>query len=190
MSYFEALNDNWGVATSFPTIPGEVVWVSDVSGAPENSACDRQNLTERVNVGPPYPEDGNPIPRTARTPLSAGGFAGLQLSMHIGEWWQGMKYRGYYEDATARAYHFTGPRQFYNPAIFGWFDVRMKDGAGVVQRPPLYDGGRSVTWINPAFSQWQLHGGGGFAMPCLGMSMVHMHGVDGGAGTRCGLRRR
>ena len=180
MSYFEALNDDWTVATSFPTIPGEVVWVSDVSGAPENSACDRQNLTVRVNVGPPYPEDGNPIPRTARTPSGAGGFAGLQLSMHIGEWWQGMKYRGYYEDATARAFHFSGVRADYDPNVFGWFDVRMKDGAGVVQRPPLYDGGRSVTWINPAFSQWQLHGGGGFAMPCLGMSMVHMHGVDGG----------
>ena len=180
MSYFEALNDDWGVATSFPTIPGEVVWVSDVSGAPENSACDRQNLTERVNVGPPYPEDGNPIPRTARTPSGAGGFAGLQLSMHIGEWWQGMKYRGYYDDATARAFHFSGVGAAYDPAVFGWFDVRMQDGAGVVQRPPLYDASRSVTWINPLFSQWQLHGGGGFAMPCLGMSMVLMHGVDGG----------
>ena len=180
MSYFEALNDDWGVATSFPTIPGEVVWVSDVSGAPENSACDRQNLTERFNVGPPYPEDGNPIPRTARTPSGAGGFAGLQLSMHIGEWWQGMKYRGYYDDATARAFHFSGVRAAYDPAVFGWFDVRMQDGAGTVQRPPLYDGGQSVTWINPGFSQWQLHSGGGFAMPCLGISMVQMHGVDGG----------
>ena len=184
MSYFEALNDDWTVATSFPTIPGEVVWVSDVSGAPENSACDRQNLTERVNVGPPYPEDGNPIPRTARTPSGAGGFAGLQLSMHIGEWWQGMKYRGYYDDATARAFHFSGVRAAYDPDVFGWFDVRTKDGAGTVQRPPLYDAGRSVTWINPLYSQWQLWGGGGFNMPCLGISMVQMHGVDRGGGEK------
>ena len=180
MSYFEALNDDWGVATSFPTIPGEVVWVSDVSGAPENSACDRQNLTDWSNVGPPYPDDGNPMPRTARTPSGMGGFAGLQLSMHIGEWWQGMKYRGYMDDATARAFHFSGVRGFFNPAVFGWFDVRTRDGAGVVQRPPLYDAGRSVMWINPLYTQWQLWGGGGFNMPCLGISMVQMHGVDRG----------
>jgi len=72
MSYFEALNDDWTVATSFPTIPSEVVWVSNVSGAPENSACDVQNGTELVNVGPPYPDDGNPIPRTARTVRTRG----------------------------------------------------------------------------------------------------------------------
>ena len=184
MSYFEALNDDWTVATSFPTIPGEVVWVSNVSGAPENSACDVQNGTELVNVGPPYPEDGNPIPRTARTPSGVGGFAGLQISMHIGEWWQGMKYRGYYENAAAPAEHFSGSTAAYDPDVFGWFDVRMKDGAGTVQRPPLYDGGHSVMWINPLYSHWQLWGGGGFTMPCLGISMVQMHGVNRGGGEK------
>ena len=184
MSYFEALNDDWTVATSFPTIPGEVVWVSDVSGAPENSACDVQNGTELVNVGPPYPEDGNPIPRTARTPSGVGGFAGLQISMHIGEWWQGMQYRGYYDNAAARAEHFSGSSAAYDPDVFGWFDVRMKDGAGTVQRPPLYDGGHSVMWINPLYSHWQLWGGGGFTMPCLGISMVQMHGVNRGGGEK------
>ena len=190
MSYFEALNDDWTVATSFPTIPGEVVWVSNVSGAPENSACDVQNGTELVNVGPPYPEDGNPIPRTARTPSGVGGFAGLQISMHIGEWWQGMKYRGYYDNAAARAEHFSGSTAAYDPDVFGWFDVRMKDGAGTVQRPPLYDGGHSVMWINPLYSHWQLWGGGGFTMPCLGISMVQMHGVNRGGARRSGRRRR
>ena len=102
------------------------------------------------------------------------------MSLQIGEWWQGMKYRGYYDDGTARAYHFSGVRQRYDPALFGWFDVTTRDGAGAEQRPPLYDGGHSVTWINPGYSQWQLWGGGGFAMPCLGTSMVQMHGVDGG----------
>ncbi len=180
MSMFEAVNGDWGLATSFPDVSSDEVWFAVVSGAPENSACDRQNQTLRVNVGPPYPDDGVAPPRTVRTPSGAGGFAGLQMSLQIGEWWQGMKYRGYYEDATARAYHFGGVRARYDPALFGWFDVTTRDGAGVEQRPPLYDGGHSVTWINPAYSQWQLWGGGGFAMPCLGTSMVHMHGVDGG----------
>ncbi len=182
ISHVEAQHDNWGVATSFPTVPGDVVWVSQVSGAPPNSACDNMNQTEYFTVGPPH-DDGNVREvRTARTP-SSGGFAGLQMSMHIGEWWQGMKYRGYYDSPMARARHFGGARSRYDPALFGWFDVRMRDGSGTVLRPPLYDGGHSVTWINPAFSQWQLHGGGGFAMPCLGMSMVQMHGAEeGGSG--------
>ena len=176
----EALNDNWAVATSFPVTSGEAVWVSHVFSAPENSACDVQNTTERVNVGPPYPDDGNRIPRTGFTPTGAGGFAGLQVSMHIGEWWQGMKYRGYYDDASARAEHFSGVRAAYDPNVFGWFDVRTKDGAGAVQRPPLHDGGTSVTWIDPVEASWQLHGGGSFSMPCVGTSMVLMHGVDEG----------
>ena len=180
MSMFEAVNDDWTLATSFPDVSSDEVWFAVVSGAPENSACDRQNRTLRINVGPPYPDDGVAPPRTPRTPAGGGGFAGLQMSLQIGEWWQGMKYRGYYDDGTARAYHFSGVRQRYDPALFGWFDVATRDGSGAEQRPPLYDGGHSVTWINPGYSQWQLWGGGGFAMPCLGTSMVQMHGVDGG----------
>ena len=178
VSHVEALHDDWGVATSFPTVPGDVVWVSQVSGAPPNSACDNLNSTEYTTVGPPHDDSSVQAVRTVRTPGS-GGFAGLQMSMHIGEWWQGLKYRGYYDDPTARPRHFGGSRSGYDPALFGWFDVRMRDGSGTVLRPPLYDGGHSVTWINPVFSQWRLSGGGGFAMPCLGMSMVQMHGVDG-----------
>ena len=175
--------DEWGSATSFPSVAGDDAWVSDVSGAPPNSACDLQNGTVRINVGPPHDDMNVPEVRTVRTPNGVGGFAGLQVSMHIGEWWQGMKYRGYYDDATARAEHFSGDRSSWNPLVFGWFDVRMKDGSGAMVPPPLYDGGHSVMWIAPAASQWQLHGGGGFAMPCLGISMVQMHGVeDGGRG--------
>ena len=51
MSHVEALNDDWGAATSFPTVAGEQVWVSDISGAPPNSACDVRNGVELVNVG-------------------------------------------------------------------------------------------------------------------------------------------
>ena len=176
----EALDGDWEVATSFPTTPRDKAWETHVSGAPPNSACDVQNGTERINVGPPHDDTNVPEVRTVRTPSGAGGFAGLQMSLHIGEWWQGMKYRGYYDDPLARAEHFSGPRASYDPLDFGWFDVRMQDGSGAVLRPPLYDGGHSVTWINPVFSQWQLHGGGGFAMPCLGISMVQMHGVEDG----------
>lgn len=184
LSRVESLNGDWGTATSFPTNPRDTVWVSDVSGAPENTACDLQNGTERRNVGPPYPAGGVTDNRTARTPGGGcagarGGCAGLQESLHIGEWWQGMKYLGYYNDPTAFAEHFSS-RPAYDPALFGWFDVGMKDRGGTVQRPPLYRGGHSVTWINPAYSQWQLWGGGGFSMPCLGLSMVQMHGVEDG----------
>ena len=180
LSVVEGVGGGWALATSFPDVPGDEVWFAQVSGAPENSACDTQNQAVRINVGPPYPDDGVAPPRTPRTPGGGGGFAGLQMSLQIGEWWQGMKYRGYYDDATARAYHFAGVRTRYDPALFGWFDVTTRDGAGAEQRPPLHDGGHSVTWINPAYSHWQLWGGGGFAMPCLGTSMVQMHGVDGG----------
>ena len=187
MSHVEALNGDWGAATSFPTVAGEQVWVSDISGAPPNSACDVRNGVELVNVGPLYPNDGVLPPRTSRTPdgvihaggvTPRGGFAGLQMSLHIGEWWQGLKYRGYWDDARAAVEHF-GSRPGFSPQLFGWFDVGMRDGAGTVARPPLF-GSVSVDWIHPVRSQWQLHGGGGFTMPCLGVSMVKMHGVEGG----------
>ena len=73
----------------------------------------------------------------------------------------------------------SGSRPGFSPQRFGWFDVGMRDGAGTVARPPLF-GGAGVDWIHPVRSQWQLHGGGGFTMPCLGVSMVKMHGVEGG----------
>ena len=123
MSHVEALNDDWGAATSFPTVAGEQVWVSDISGAPPNSACDVRNGVELVNVGPLYPNDGVLPPRTSRTPdgvihsggvTPRGGFAGLQMSLHIGEWWQGLKYRGYWDDARAAVEHF-GPRPGFSP---------------------------------------------------------------------------
>jgi hypothetical protein len=181
----EALGDDWTVATSFPTVPGDTAWVSAVSEAPPNSACDVQNGTERINVGPPHGDMNVTQVRTVRTPDGIGGFAGLQVSMHIGEWWQGMKYRGYYDNPAARAEHFSGSRASWNPLIFGWFDVRMKDGSGAILPPPLTDGGHSVGWINPADSQWRLwgrlsDGAGVFTMPCAGLSMVQMHGVEGG----------
>ena len=100
------------------------------------------------------------------------------MSLHIGEWWQGLKYRGYWDDARAAVEHF-GSRPGFSPQLFGWFDIGMRDGAGTVARPPLF-GSASVDWIHPVRSQWQLHGGGGFTMPCLGVSMVKMHGVEGG----------
>ena len=142
VSHVEALNNDWGSATSFPTVPGDEVWVSAISGAPPNSACDVNDEVAFMNVGPLHPDDGVDAPRTNRRPDAGYGYAGLQMSMHIGEWWQGMK-----------------------------------------QRPPLVDGGHSVGWIDPVLTQWQLHGGSSFTMPCLGVPMVQMHGVeDGGDG--------
>lgn len=180
VSHVEARNNDWGAATSFPTVPGDEVWVSDISGAPPNSACDVNDEVAFMNVGPLHPDDGVEPPRTDRTPDAGYGYAGLQMSMHIGEWWQGMKYRGYWEDSTAWYEHFAS-RPGFNPNILGWFDVTMRDGSGTVQRPPLFGAG-SVDWINPAYGQWQLHGGGSFTMPCLGTSMVQMHGVEDGGG--------
>ncbi len=191
ISTYEAYNDGssdpWRHATSFPTTTRDKAWETAVVDAPPNSACDLQNGTEYMLVGPPHGDTNVAVLRTRRTrnrpadQVEPGKpVAGLQMSLHIGEWWQGMKYRGYYDDPSARAEHFSGVRSSYVPGLFGWFDVRMRDGSGSVVRPPHYRDGHTVMWINPAYSQWQLHGGGGFAMPCVGLSMVHMHGAEGG----------
>ena len=189
-SHFEALREDWRVATSFPTIPGEVVWASDVSGAPENSACDYQAGFGFDNVGPPYPYDGVLPPRAwprvapyGWTSHAAGGFAGLQMSMHISEWWQGLKYLEYFQDPVARAHHFSGHRAAFNPLVFGWFDVGMRDNAGLWDRPPL-EGRHSVDWIDghEGGGRWVLGApGSGFDVnACLGVSMVNTHGVEDG----------
>ena len=179
-SAVEALNNDWGAATSFPTNLRDTVWVSRISGAPPNSACDLNDEREINNVGPFYPEDNVTVGRVPdRTPPGGGGFAGLQMSMHVGEWWQGQKYGGYWVDAAARAAHFAS-RPGFNPSVFGWFDVTMLDGvSSIPQRPPLF-GGTSVDWIDPGREQWQLHGGGGLrhAMP------RRLYGADARDGER------
>lgn len=192
ISTYEAYNDGspdpWRHATSFPTLDRDKAWETAVVDAPPNSACDLQNGTVYINVGPPHDDSDVPQVRTVRTPTGAADpdspVAGLQMSLHIGEWWQGLKYRGYFDHPQARALKFNGSRSSYDPDVFGWFDVRMRDGSGTVRRPPLYEsGGYEVDFINLARVPWRLRGGGWLSMPCVGISMVQMHGVrDGGTG--------
>ena len=193
ISTYEAYNDGspdpWRHATSFPTvIARDQAWETSVVDAPPNSACDLQNGTEYINVGPPHDDTTVTVVRTRRTPTGAADpdspVAGLQMSLHIGEWWQGLKYRGYFDHPQARALQFSGSRSSYDPDVFGWFDVRMLDGSGAVRRPPLFaSGGYEVDFINLAHVPWRLRGGGWLSMPCVGVSMVQMHGVrSGGTG--------
>ena len=128
-SEIEALDHNWGAATSFPYAGFSLdeVWELTVSGAPPNSACDFQYLDTPVVTGPPdnrrwwrreqqnaniayrvfippvlYPVGGGVVPgmagkdehrEFARRVPSERGYGGLQISIHVGEWWQGMRDR-------------------------------------------------------------------------------------------------
>lgn len=192
-SYPDGSLDPWRHATSFPTnLQRDRAWETAVESAPPNSACDYQNgITypgdaRFYRVGPPHDDARVPQVRTPRTPPQGGGWdggpvAGLQMSLHIGEWWQGMKYRGYFDHATARGMHLDPS---YNPLIFGWFDVRIRDGSGAIRRPPLFASeGYKVDFINLGHAEWRLSGGGYLTMPCAGIAMVQAHGVDrGGSG--------
>lgn len=187
MSTVEAVDDDWRIATSFPTVDLDQAWVSTVSLAPPNSACDVQNELNPadpnagyMNVGPPHDDTTVVVVRTPRTPPEMG-FAGLQMSLHVGEWWQGIRYRGYYDNPATRLLHFApgSPSSSYDPDIFGWFDVGMRDGSGTVRRPPINSAG-VVSLIPLGAVQWRLSGGGRLHMPCVGIAMVQMHGHRGG----------
>ena len=62
------------------------------TAAPTNTACDYVNGRAVHNVGPPLRNSDYRVParnRASRKPDDAsGGYGGLQMSLHIGEWWR------------------------------------------------------------------------------------------------------
>ncbi len=183
---------NAGAATSFP--PAGAVeadpWLGEVAGAPPNSACDFQDGTGLDTAGPPDADGNVPERWNDRTAAGGWGFAGLQSSVHVLEWWQGIRYAGFLTPAgavradldpqVAGLYFPPGVvgRNVYRSDRFGFFSVFARDGSGADRPLPL--GPRGVDWILPVRAEWRLWGSDaaeGFVMPCVGVSMVKMHGV-------------
>ena len=90
-----------------------------------NSACDVQNGTEIFNVGPPQNESEYPSnARNPRTPSDrSGGLGGLQMSLHIGEWWQGL----FFEPMSGSSYDWP---DWWNPNQFGSYSVTTRNNNG------------------------------------------------------------
>ena len=165
-----------GAATSFP----EDTWVvTRLNGytnqALANSACDYQNGTEIFNVGPPltdgeYPAQGA---RDIRKPSDrSGGLGGLQMSLHIGEWWQGL----FFEPMSGSSYVWPN---WWNPIQFGSFSVSTKNNNGT--EIPAF--GPQGPWdgFRPRPGM-MLTGGGSETQGCIGQALVMMHGTENGRG--------
>ena len=169
-----------GAATSFP----EHTWaVTRIRGyateAMPNSACDVQNGVVRNNVGPPlnnseYPTGVRPDgARDPRSPLDgSGGLGGLQMSVHIGEWWQGL----YFQQTPGSTYSWPSG---WNSQQYGSFRVTTKnnDGTEILAFGPTGPWDRMTA--RPGMF---LEGGGSGTWGCIGQALVMMHGTPNGGG--------
>ena len=164
-----------GAATSFP----EHTWaVTRIRGyateAMPNSACDVQNGIIRNNVGPPLTVAEYPsLARNERTPDDgSGGLGGLQMSVHIGEWWQGL----YFQETPGSTY--TWPSG-WNSQQYGSFRVTTQnnDGTEILAFGPTGPWDRMTS--RPGMF---LEGGGSGTWGCIGQALVMMHGTPNGRG--------
>ena len=172
-----------GAATSFPRDTWVVTkYHGYTTNARANVACDWWGGNEIMNVGPPLDRNEYPTPsRDAVPPGGAdprkpddrsGGLGGLQMSVHIGEWWQGLFSRA----PPGQSYDTP---DFWNHHEYGAFRVSTRTNGGAII--PAFD--TNGPWNG--FQQrpgMQLTGGGSGTGACIGAALVMMHGTENSDG--------
>ena len=177
-----------GAATSFPMRVWEYSRESGeyIDTAPPNSACDLMNGTEIMSVGPPDPDrrgnDRFEWFTTRRSPVGDPPgrdeiFGGFQLSMHVGEYWQGRMFRQHMNRPWSRTWH-RAQYPGWTANRYGSFNLSAINGSGTWSDNVFQPGmGNSIGFPGLA-SGFHLFGGGGATLGCGAWSLARMHGVE------------
>ena len=174
-----------GAATSFPLD----TWVvtkhrgSYETNAFPNSACDYRGGVEYFNVGPPLndSEYNGRLANDGRWPRdNSGGAGGLQTSVHIGEWWQGL----YFQQVPGSTYAWPanwGPTTSTGSSVaWGSYRVTTRDANGGTVL--AFDTNGPWSSMGPRPGMFLSGSLGGGTHGCIGQALVMMHGTSSGHG--------